>query len=188
MSKIGKKIIIIPEGIKTEIKDQEIILQNAKGEMIKFEILPGVSASVQDKNLSFTIEEQNRQSRTNWGTMRSLANNAVIGLSKGFVKILEIEGIGYKAEKDGEDLVFKLGFSHPIRFHLPAGIKVEIVKNVLKISGFDKALVGKVAAEIKNLKKPEPYKGKGIKYQGEIIKKKAGKKVETAAGGAGSAA
>jgi len=187
MSKIGKKIIVVPEGIKTEIKDREIIIQNAKGEMIKFEILPGVSASLQDKNLSFTIEEQNRQNRTNWGTMRSLVNSAVIGLSRGFVKTLEIEGIGYKAEKDGEDLVFKLGFSHPIRFHLPAGIKIEIAKNILKISGFNKALVGKVAAEIKSLKPPEPYKGKGIRYQGEIIKKKAGKKVETAAGGGGAA-
>lgn len=187
MSKIGKKIIVVPEGIKTEIKDREIIIQNAKGEMIKFEILPGVSASLQDKNLSFTIEEQNRQNRTNWGTMRSLVNSAVIGLSRGFVKTLEIEGIGYKAEKDGEDLVFKLGFSHPIRFHLPAGIKIEIAKNILKISGFNKALVGKVAAEIKSLKPPEPYKGKGIRYQGEIIKKKAGKKVETAAGGSGAA-
>ena len=187
MSKIGKKIIIVPEGIKVEIKDREIVFQNVKSEMINFKILPGVLAALQDKTLSFTIGKQDRQSRTNWGTMRSLANNAVIGLSKGFVKTLEIEGIGYKAEKDGEDLVFKLGFSHPIRLHLPTGIKAEIAKSILKISGFDKGLVGKVAAEIRSLKKPEPYKGKGIRYQGEIIKKKVGKKVEAAAGGGAGA-
>jgi len=186
MNKIGKKIINIPEGIKIEIKDGEIIFQNAKSDMLKFEILPGVSASLQDKILSFTVEKQNRQSRTNWGTMRSLANNAVIGLSKGFSKTLEIEGIGYKVEKEGEGLAFKLGFSHLVRLSLPAGIKAEIAKNTLKISGFDKSLVGKIAAEVKNLKKPEPYKGKGIKYQGEIIKRKTGKKVEATAGGTGT--
>ncbi len=184
MSKIGKKIINIPEGIKTEIKDGEIAFQNAKSDILKFKLLPGVSVSLQDKTLSFAIEKQNRQSRTNWGTMRSLANNAVIGLSHGFSKTLEIEGIGYKVEKEGEGLAFKLGFSHLVRLPLPAGIKAEIAKNTLKISGFNKALVGKVAAEIKGLKKPEPYKGKGIRYQGEIIKRKTGKKVEAAAGGA----
>lgn len=188
MSKIGKKIIIVPEGIKVEIKDGELSFQNTKGEILNFKILPGVLPSIQDKTLSFTIEKRNRQSRTNWGTMRSLANNAVIGLSQGFGKILEIEGIGYRAEKEGEDcLVFKLGFSHPIRLRLPAGIKADIVKNNIKISGFDKALVGKVAAEIRDLKKPEPYKGKGIKYQGEIIRRKTGKKVETAAGSGAAA-
>ena len=184
MSKIGKKIIIIPEGISVEIKDGKIDFQNTKGEILNLKILPGVLASVQDKTLSFTIEKKNRQSRTNWGTTRSLANNAVIGLSQGFSKVLEIEGIGFRVEKDGECLVFKLGFSHLIRFDTPAGIKTEIFKNIIKISGIDKALVGKVAAEIRELKKPEPYKGKGIRYQGEIIKKKTGKKVEAAAGGA----
>ncbi|OGG43953.1 50S ribosomal protein L6 [Candidatus Jorgensenbacteria bacterium RIFCSPLOWO2_12_FULL_42_11] len=180
MSKIGKKIIVIPEGISVEIKDREIDFQNTKGEMLNLKILAGVLASVSDKILSFTIEKKNRQSRTNWGTTRSLANNAVIGLSQGFSKILEIEGIGFRVEKAGEELVFKLGFSHLIRFPIPAGIKTEISKNILKIFGFDKALVGKIAAEIRDLKKPEPYKGKGIRYQGEVIKKKTGKKVETA--------
>lgn len=187
MSKIGKKIIIIPDGVKTEIKDKKISFQNAKGDILEFEILPGVSALLQDKTLSFAIEKENQQSRTNWGTMRSLANNAVIGLSRGFDKALEIEGIGYKVEKDGEVLVFKLGFSHLIRLPLPAGIKAEISKNILKIFGFNKILVGKIAAEIRNLKKPEPYKGKGIRYQGEIIKRKSGKKVEAVAGGGGGA-
>lgn len=184
MSKIGKKIIIIPEGISVEIKDGEMDFKNTKGEALNFKILPGVSASIQDKTLSFMIEKKNRQSRTNWGTTRALANNAVVGLSQGFVKILEIEGIGFRVEKDGEELVFKLGFSHLIRFHLPVGIKTEISKNTIKVSGFDRALVGKIAAEIRELKKPEPYKGKGIRYQGEIIKKKTGKKVEAVAGGA----
>ncbi len=187
MSKIGKKIIVIPEGIKVEIKERKINFQNAKGESINFKILSGVLPLLQDKTLSFIIEKRDWQTKANLGTTRSLANNAVIGLSQGFSKVLEIEGIGYRVEKEGEILVLKLGFSHPIRYHLPAGLKVEIIKNGLKISGFDKALVGKVAAEIRNLKKPEPYKGKGIKYQGEIIRRKTGKKVETVAGGAAAA-
>lgn len=182
MSKIGKKIIIIPEGIKVEVKDGVMSFQNAKGESLALKILPGIIPSIQDKNLSFTTDEKNRQTKVNWGTMRSLANNAVLGLSRGFTKILEIEGIGYRAGLEGEDLVLKIGFSHPIRYHLPRSLKVEIIKNSIKISGFDKALVGKVAAEIRNLKKPEPYKGKGIRYQGEIIKRKTGKKVEAVAG------
>ena len=186
MSKIGKKLIVIPEGIKVEIKDEELNFQNSKGESINFKILPGVLPLIEDKTLSFTIEKRNWQTKANLGTTRSLANNAVIGLSRGFSKVLEIQGIGYRIEKDGEDLVCKLGFSHPIRYHLPAGIKAELIKNSVKISGFDKALVGKVAAEIRELKKPEPYKGKGIRYQGEIIRKKTGKKVETAVGAAAS--
>lgn len=182
MSKIGKKIIIIPEGIKIEVKDGAMNFQNVKGETLTLKILPGIIPSIQDKNLSFTTDKKNRQTKANFGTMRSLANNAMLGLSQGFSKILEIEGIGYRAGLEGEDLVLKIGFSHPVRYHLPKGIKVEIIKNSIKISGFDKALVGKVAAEIRNLKKPEPYKGKGIKYQGEVIRRKTGKKVEVAAG------
>ncbi len=182
MSKIGKKIIVIPEGIKIEVKDGAMNFQNVKGETLTLKILPGIIPSIQDKNLSFAAAEKSRQTKVNFGTMRSLANNAVLGLAQGFSKILEIEGIGYRASQEGEDLVLKIGFSHPVRYHLPPSIKVEIIKNTLKISGFDKALVGKVAAEIRNFKKPEPYKGKGIRYQGEIIRRKIGKKVEAAAG------
>jgi len=188
MSKIGKKIINIPEGIKVEVKDGLMNFQNVKGENLNLEILAGLTPAIEDKILSFKIINESRQARINLGTMRSLANNAVIGLSRGFSKILEIEGIGYRANLEGENLVLKLGFSHLIAYPLPKGIKVEIIKNTLKISGFDKKLVGQVAAEIRDFKKPEPYKGKGIKYQGEIIRKKAGKKAETAAGGAAPAA
>lgn len=184
MSKIGKKIIIIPEGIKVEIKDGVMNFQNTKGESLALKILPGIIPSIQDKNLSFAAAEKNRQTKANWGTMRSLANNAILGLAQGFSKILEIEGIGYRAGIEGEDLVFKIGFSYPVRYHLPSGLKVEIIKNTLKISGFDKALIGKVTAEIRSLKKPEPYKGKGIRYQGEVIRKKTGKKAEAVAGAA----
>jgi large subunit ribosomal protein L6 len=186
MSKIGKKIIMIPEGIKVEVKDGVMNFQNTKNEVLTLKILPGLISSIQDKSLSFAVAEKNRQTQANFGTMRSLANNAVLGLSRGFSKILEIEGVGYRASQEGEDLVLKIGFSHPVRYRLSAGIKVEIVKNTIKISGFDKALVGKVAADIRALRKPEPYKGKGIRYQGEIIKRKAGKKAEAAAGAVAS--
>jgi large subunit ribosomal protein L6 len=182
MSKIGKKIINIPDGLKIEIKDGMINFQNSKGEILTLKILPGIVSEVQDKNLFFTTEGENRQTKVNWGTMRSLANNAILGLSQGFSKILELEGVGYRANLEGDDLVLKIGFSHLVRYHLPKGIKVEIIKNSVKISGFDKILVGKVAAEIRDFKKPEPYKGKGIRYQGEIIKRKAGKKAEAVAG------
>lgn len=185
MSKIGKKIINIPEGIKVEIKENSLNFQNSRGESSCLKIPTDISPILKEKTLSFAADKKNRRQRINWGTTRALSANIIRGLSQGFNKTLEIEGIGYRAEKDGENLVFKLGFSHLIRFPLPAGVKAEITKNVIVLSGADKFLVGKTAAEIRRLKKPEPYKGKGIRYQGEIIRKKAGKKAETGTGKTG---
>lgn len=113
----------------------------------------------------------------NWGTMRALVNNAIIGVDRGFEKVLKIEGIGYKANLDGNSLILNIGFSHVVKFNTPEGIKIVVEKNIIKISGIDKNLVGQTAADIRAFKKPEPYKGKGIRYEGEIVKIKAGKKM-----------
>lgn len=176
MSKIGKKPIIIPEDVQVKMADDFIILENQKGEL-KVKILPGVKAEFKENILIFNAEKKDKQTRSNWGTLRSLVQNAVDGLTKNFIKTLQMEGIGYRVTKENNFLTFYLGYSHPVKFQIPSGIQTEVEKNFIKISGIDKALVGQTAASIRALKKPEPYQGKGIKYQNEIIRKKAGKKV-----------
>lgn len=176
MSKIGKKPIIITEGISAEIKDENLEIKG-KGGVLKVRVLKYVKPEIKDGSLSFSIENDSKQTMANWGTMRSLAYNAVIGVSQGFEKILEIEGVGYRAAMEGNDLVLSVGFSHPVKFKPPEGIKISVEKNTIKVNGIDKALVGKTAAEIRAVKKPEPYKGKGIRYKGEVIRRKSGKKV-----------
>lgn len=179
MSKIGKKIINIPEGIKVAIKDGVINIKNSKNEL-NFPILPGVTAKHENNILNFSLIQDYKQARSNWGTLRALVNNAILGLTKEFEKILILEGVGYRMAKEGNNLVLNLGFSHPVKFQIPSGINMEVEKNsILKITGFDKALVGQIAAEIRALKKPEPYKGKGIHYSDETIRRKAGKKAAT---------
>lgn len=176
MSKIGKKIIIIPDGV--EVKPVDNILEiKGKNGAIKVAALPYVKFDIIDKTISFYISDNFKQAKSNWGTFRALVQNAITGVSAGFVKTLEIEGVGYRALLDGNNLILNMGFSHPVKMITPEGIKISVEKNIIKISGADKFLVGKIAAEIRAIKKPEPYKGKGIKYQGEIIKRKEGKKV-----------
>ena len=176
MSKIGKKQIIIPDNVEVEISGGFLKFKGNKG-TTNLKILPYIKTEIKDKSIFFTPENNSKQARANWGTIRSLAHNAIIGLTEGFGKVLEIEGIGYRANMEGNNLVLNLGLSHPIKINPPEGIKISVEKNVIKISGIDKALVGQIAAKIKAFKKPEPYKGKGIRYQGEIIRRKAGKKV-----------
>lgn len=175
MSKIGKKPIIIPEGVSVTVANGTLEVKGKNGG-ITLAVLPHVTPEVKDGSLIFTSEGVAKQARANFGTMRSLANNAVIGVTEGFTKILEIEGVGFRAVMEGATLVLHLGFSHPIKFVPPEGIKIAVEKNTIKISGADKNGVGKVAAKIRSYKKPEPYKGKGIKYQGEVIRRKEGKK------------
>jgi large subunit ribosomal protein L6 len=180
MSKIGKKPIIIPESIDVKINGDVLKLKGKSGEL-SLKILDGTKVEVQDKKIIVHLLDENKQSRANWGTMRALINNAVVGVEEGFEKILEIEGVGYRATTEGNNLVLNIGFSHPVKVTPPEGIKIMVEKNTIKISGIDKFLVGQTAAKIRALKKPEPYKGKGIKYQGEIIKRKEGKKAAGAA-------
>lgn len=183
MSKIGKKPIIIPEGVAV-VKNGEVLEFKKGDKTVELKILPYIKAEFGEeiveqktfKTLVFGVKEEIKQALANWGTMRSLANNVIKGLTEDFSKKMEIEGIGFRAVMEGETLVLTLGFSHPVKYVSPKGIKITVEKNVITVSGHNKAAVGQTAAEIRAFKKPEPYKGKGIRYQGEYVRRKAGKK------------
>ena len=177
MSRIGKKIIDIPQGVKVEIADKEIKVSGPKGELKQF-IHPEIKVESKDGKISvFPKTELSKKGRGLWGLYRALIANMVTGVSKGFEKKLEIEGVGFKANVDGNFLVLNLGFTNPIKIEKIDGISFLVEKNVVTVSGPDKERVGHIAALIRKQKKAEPYKGKGIKYQGEKIRRKEGKKV-----------
>lgn len=175
MSRIGKKSITIPEGVEVKVEGDLVMVKGPKGEL-KNQIRPEIKVEIKDKEIGLKPVILHKGTSALWGTFRSLINNMVEGVTKGFAKILEIEGVGYRANLEGRDLVLSLGYSHPIKVKAPQGIEFKVEKNTITISGIDKQLVGQVAAEIREKRKPEPYKGKGIRYQGEVIRKKAGKK------------
>lgn len=178
MSKVGKKIIIIPANINVAISDGVLQCKNnSASESLK--ILPYVKAEISEEKLIFSIDSDLKQAKANWGTMRALAQNVITGLDKGFFKALEFEGVGFRAAMEGENLVLNVGYSHPVKYVPSQGIKISVEKNVIRVSGMNKQVVGQAAAEIRAIKKPEPYKGKGIRYQGERIRRKAGKKTGT---------
>mgnify|MGYP001560139575 CR=1 FL=1 len=179
MSKIGKKPIIIPKTVNVEINDGVLNVKGKSGEII-LKILPHMKLELKDGMISVNIDNDSRIARTNWGTMRSLIQNAIIGIEEGFSKILEIEGVGYRATMEGDNLVLNIGFSHQVKIASPLGVKISVEKNTIKLFGIDKFLVGETAAKIRAMKKPEPYKGKGIRYQGELIRRKEGKKAASA--------
>ena len=185
MSKVGKKPILIPQGVTLKIEVDNICVQGKEGNIV-LRILPFTQIELKDNQVFITSTGNNKQARANWGTMRALIKNAVDGVSAGYIKELEIQGIGFRATMEGNNLlVLSVGFSHPVKFSVPDGIKVAVEKSFIKISGFDKYLVGQVAAKIRAIKKPEPYLGKGIRYKGEVVARKEGKK---AAGATGAAA
>jgi large subunit ribosomal protein L6 len=184
MSKIGKKPIAIPEGVEVKINDHNLEIKGKLG-TLNLPILEYTNAEIKDKELLVSVSGGSKQARANWGTMRALAQNAVEGVSAGFVKYLELEGIGFRASLEGKTLVLNIGFTHPVKFTPPEGVTLTIEKSAIKISGADKSAVGEVAAKIRALKKPEPYKGTGIKYRGEVIARKEGKKAASA-GAAGA--
>jgi len=178
MSKLGKKPINIPKDTKVKVENGKLILTGPKGSK-ELNINDKIyTASVTDENnLIFKLIKKNEKNNMMWGTTRSIVNSALIGVSIGHEKILELTGVGFRASLKGEILSLQLGFSHDTTYQIPKGVKVTIEKNVvLKISGIDKDLVGKVAAEIKMLKPVEPYKGKGIKERGQYVLRKEGKK------------
>ncbi len=175
MSKIGKKTIIIPSNISVAISDGFLRCQSGSSSD-SLKILPYVKAEIAEGKLIFSIDSNLKQAKANWGTMRALAQNVITGLDKGFIKALEFEGVGFRASMEGENLVLNVGYSHPVKYAPSKGIKISVEKNVIKVSGMNKQAVGQAAAEIRAIKKPEPYKGKGIRYQGERIRRKAGKK------------
>ena len=177
MSRIGKKPIEIPEGVKIEITDKEIKINGPKGELKQI-IHPEIKVESKDgKILVSPKTELSKRGRGLWGLYRALISNMVEGVNKGFEKKLEIEGVGFKANIDGGDLVLNLGFTNPVKIKKIDGISFLVEKNIITVSGPDKERVGHIAALIRKQKKAEPYKGKGIKYQGEKIRRKKGKKV-----------
>ncbi|MBU6141646.1 50S ribosomal protein L6 [Patescibacteria group bacterium] len=183
MSKVGKKPIMIPQGVTVTVDGGMLQVKGKEG-TLSLPVLPHTAVEVKDTTLTVTSTGTDLQARANWGTMRALAQNAVNGVSAGFTKELEIQGVGFRASMEGNNLVLSLGFTHPVKFETPAGIKISVEKSTIKIAGADRNLVGQVAAQIRAYKKPEPYKGKGIRYKGEVVKMKAGKKVAGATGAA----
>lgn len=181
MSRIGKKKIILPAGVTATVDKNQMTVKGPKGEL-KLQVHPRVVV-VCDKNEISTqiVNENNKQDRALWGTVASLIINMVKGVTEGFKKELEINGVGYKAAMKGQNLMLEVGFSHPVEVKPVAGIKFSVEKNLITVEGVDKQVVGEMAAQIRKIKKPEPYKGKGIKHVTEVIQRKAGK---TAAKGA----
>lgn len=174
MSRIGKLPISVPAGVTITVDENEITVKGPKGELKQLN-LPNVKFTHQDGEFNVTRIDETKQSKSRHGLMRSLINNMVIGVTKGFEKKLELSGVGFKVEMQGNNIKFALGFSHDVLFAVPEDVKVVVEKNNITVSGISKQRVGQVAAEIRALKKPEPYKGKGIKYADEVVKRKAGK-------------
>ena len=178
MSKIGKINISIPDKVKVLLSGNIINIEGPLGKKSLIIDLDIFDLKINDgKDVSIKPKQNNQDTKRLWGMNRSLINNAIIGTSKGYEKILELSGVGYRAALKGNVLNLQLGFSHDINFNIPDGVKIQVEKQIiLKISGTDKQLVGKVASEIKSIRPPEPYKGKGIKEQGQYILRKEGKK------------
>lgn len=176
MSRIGKKPNLIPQGVEARIENRQIFIKGPKGgleqsfpDFVKFEI--------KNNQINITVNKpEDKEQRSCWGTFGSIIANMIEGVTKGFEKKLELVGVGYRAQVNGNKMILNIGFSHPVEFLIPQGIEIRVEQNIVVVKGIDKQLVGETAARIRRLKKPEPYKGKGIKYIDEFIKKKAGKK------------
>ena len=174
MSRVGKLPIAIPSGVTITVDPDFVTVAGPKGTLKQF-TMPGVTVKVEEGVATVTRENDEAVNRSKHGLMRTLVSNMVTGVSQGFTKKLEINGVGYRVNMQGADLKFNLGFSHDVIYKLPQGVTAATEQNVITVSGIDKQQVGQVAAEIRALKKPEPYKGKGIKYEGERILRKSGK-------------
>jgi large subunit ribosomal protein L6 len=176
MSRVGKKPVPVPAGVTAKVDGQQIAVKGAKGEL-SFMVPDDVSVKFEDNQISVNPRSQTKRARALWGTSRARISNLVTGVTQGFEKKLEITGVGYKAAVVGKNLQLSLGYSHDVHYQIPAGIAIVTPKPTeVTITGIDRQKVGQVAAEIRGLKRPEPYKGKGIHYEGERIRRKEGKK------------
>ena len=176
MSRVGKHPVIIPNGVDVALMGREIKVKGKLGELTAM-LTKDVIVGIGDGQVSVKPVDQGKRARSMWGTSRSLINNMVTGVSEGFKVALEIQGVGYRAAVAGQTLTLQLGYSHDIEYPMPEGIKIECEKPTqIVVSGIDRQRVGQVAAEIRNFRKPEPYKGKGIRYVGEWVRRKEGKK------------
>ena len=174
MSRVGKSPVAIPSGVTITTTDTDITVAGGKGSLSQF-TMPGITVKQDGDQVVITRANDEPKIRAKHGLMRALLNNMVHGVSQGFSKKLEINGVGYRVAQQGTDLKLNLGFSHDVIYKVPAGITTAIEQNTITVTGISKQQVGQVAAEIRSLKKPEPYKGKGIKYEGERIVRKSGK-------------
>jgi len=177
MSRVGKKLIKIPSGVKARIESSVIFIEGPKGKL-QMDIYPDFTVGVKDNNIFVRRPSDLKEHISLHGLIRSNIANMVIGVTEGYKKELEIQGVGYKAESKGKELILQLGFSHPVKYPIPEGISVKTPKPVqIVIEGIDKVKVGEVSSEIRAFYEPEPYKGKGIRYVGEYVRRKAGKTV-----------
>lgn len=175
MSRIGKQPIVIPAGTEVKFENAEIVVRGPKGEL-REKLNSLIIVNVEDNQVLVTVKNQDvKKERSLWGLGRTLVANMVIGVNQGYEKKLEINGVGYKANVQGNKLTVNAGYSHPVEYILQEGITAEVAANVITVKGINKYLVGETAAEIRKIRKPEPYKGKGIKYSDEVIRRKAGK-------------
>ncbi len=184
MSRVGKKPIEIPSGVDVKFENNHINVKGPKGELAR-DVHPLVSVAIEDvdgaEQVVLTIDDLNdKQKKAQWGTARANIANMVHGVTEEFEKKLEVNGVGYRVNLQGREVVLNVGFSHEVRFALPEGVDAVIEGNLITLSGIDRQLVGEVAANIRKVKKPEPYKGKGIKYVDEVIRRKAGKAQKSA--------
>ena len=176
MSRIGKKPVALPKGVTASVEGQTVKVKGPKGEL-SVKLVQEVSAKVDEHGITVTPDKAQERADQMWGLSRSLVNNLVTGVTTGFTQKLEIQGVGYRAAVQGKNLNLQLGFSHDVVYPIPAGITITSEKPTqLSVSGIDKQLVGQVAAEIRGYRRPEPYKGKGVRYEGEYVRRKEGKK------------
>lgn len=176
MSRVGKNPVSLPQGVSASLTGQDLKVKGPKGELALV-VHPAVDVTIDGTEIKVAPKNAERQTRALWATMQRRITNMVVGVKDGYEKNLEIEGVGYRCALQGSDLVLQLGFSHEVRYAVPKGISIVVDKQTsVKISGIDKEKVGQVAAEIRGYKPPEPYKGKGIRYAGEYIVRKEGKK------------
>lgn len=185
MSRIGKNPVVIPSNVEVTLNEGLVVMKGQNGTLeqtmhqnARVELRDGESG----KELVVTmVDLDSKENRALWGTMRTLLQNMVMGVTEGFKKQLEVNGVGYKVALQGSGLKLDVGFSHSVEYRLPDGVKAEVEKNLITISGASKALVGQTAAEIRKIRVPEPYKGKGIKYIDEVVRRKAGKAAKASA-------
>lgn len=174
LSRIGKLPVEIPAGVTITVDNGDVTVEGPKGKLVQF-VTPAVTVTVDGAALTVTPKDESKEARSQHGLMRSLVNNMVIGVTKGYEKRLEVKGVGFRVANSNNELTMSLGFSHEVKYKAPAGVTVTNEKMIIVVSGINKQQVGQTAAEIRALKKPEPYKGKGIAYVGEQILRKAGK-------------
>ncbi len=175
MSRLGKQPINLPSGVSATIDSGVLTMTGPKGSLT-MSVKPVVTVSIEGSTVTFTPNKETIEARALWGTYSSLALNMVEGVTKGFTRILELEGVGYRADVQGQKLTLSLGFSHPVVMTVPEGITASVEKNAITLTGIDNHLIGQFAANVRKVRPPEPYKGKGIRYQGEHIIRKQGKK------------